>query len=125
LRRLNACYKLFKLTVTLLMSLGMEQLGAQRFVKYWESRREVFGPDKFALHLTLSEALCDDSVALETCVFSLLPRLDASGRQLLFLNCRRHTREGYTTGSMVRVAFYGRSILCSRLFACAFLSRCI
>jgi hypothetical protein len=86
------------------MSLGMEQLGAQRFVKYWESRREVFGPEKFALPLTLSEALCDDSAALEACIYSQLPHLDASGRQLLFLDSRRHTKEGYTTESMVRVA---------------------
>jgi hypothetical protein len=63
---------------------GLEQLGAQRFMRYWESRQEVFGPDKFALHLTLNEALCDDSAALESCVLSPLPRLDASGRQLLF-----------------------------------------
>jgi hypothetical protein len=86
------------------MSLGMEQLGARRFVKYWESRREVFGPEKFVLPLTLSEALRDDSAALEACIFSQLPHLDASGRQLLYFDSSRHTREGYTTGSMVRVA---------------------
>ena len=68
--------------------------GAQHFVNYWEGRREVFGPEKFMLPMTLSEALCDDLVALEPCVLRLLPVLDASGRQLLFCNPCCHTRKG-------------------------------
>ena len=30
-----------------------EQLGARWFVAYWESHREVFGPDKFVMRMTL------------------------------------------------------------------------
>jgi hypothetical protein len=71
-------------------------------VDYWESRREVFGPEKFVLPMTLSEALRDDLVALETCLLRILPQLDASGRQLLLVEPRCHTKKGYTSESMVR-----------------------
>jgi len=77
------------------------KLGAQRFVTYWESRREVFGPEKYLMRMTLSEALRDDMVALETGMFCLLPWLDASGRQVLYLDPSCHTREGYTSDSLV------------------------
>jgi hypothetical protein len=61
----------------------------------------VFGPEKYLMRMTLGEALRDDLVALETCVFCLLPQLDASGRQVLYLDPSRHTREGYTSESLV------------------------
>jgi hypothetical protein len=50
----------------------------------------------------LSEALCDDLAAVEACFLCPLPHLDASGRQLLLVEPFRHTREGYTSESMVR-----------------------
>jgi hypothetical protein len=78
-------------------------------VDYWKSRQEVFGPDKFVLRMTLSEALCDDLAAVETCVFRPLPHLDASGRQLLLAELCRHTREGYTSESMVRSVVWSMS----------------
>ena len=62
----------------------------------------MFGQEKFALRMTLSDALCDDLVAIEACLCRLLPHLDTSGRQLLLLEPCRHTREGYTSESMVR-----------------------
>jgi hypothetical protein len=62
----------------------------------------VFGPDKFVLRMTLSEALRDDLAAVEACFFHPLPRLDESGRQLLLVEPSCHTREGYTSESMVR-----------------------
>jgi len=74
---------------------------AQRFVNYWESRRELFGEEKYLMPMTLSEALRDDLVALEVGWLRLLPKLDASGRQLLITEPARHKREGYTTESMV------------------------
>jgi len=74
---------------------------AQRFVYYWESRRELFGQEKYLLPMTLSGALRDDLVALEVGWLRLLPKLDASGRQLLIAEPARHKREGYTTESMV------------------------
>jgi hypothetical protein len=88
--------------LTLPFSLGSTQLGAQRFVNYWEIRRDLFGPEKYLLHMTLSQALRDDLVALETGVQQILPRLDSSGRQMVFWEIHRHTRNGYTTESLVR-----------------------
>jgi hypothetical protein len=90
-------------------------------VNYWEARREVFGPEKFMLRMTLSEALCDDLVALETCACRLLPHLDTSGRQILLWEPLCHTREGYTSESMV-------SVVLSRLLSykmCAVVLLCI
>lgn len=68
---------------------------------YWEKRKETFGTEKFTMRLTLSEALRDDLVALQTGFYSLLPRRDASGRQLMYLVPRNHTGEGYSSESMV------------------------
>jgi hypothetical protein len=72
----------------------------------------VFGPEKFVLPMTLHEALRDDLVALEACAMRLLPRLDASGRQLLLFDPCRHTRKGYTSESMVRCVVWSRLLSC-------------
>lgn len=73
-------------------------------MKYWEGRREVWGPDRYVLPITLSEALRGDSEtirALEAGVICLLPHLDVSGRQLLFLEPCRHTKDGYSSLGLV------------------------
>jgi hypothetical protein len=85
----------------LLLLLALLQLGARRFVNYWTSRRDVFGEEKYLLPMTLGGALCDDLVALEACPLCLLPDQDQSGRQLLYLDPSLHTREGYTSESLV------------------------
>lgn len=82
------------------------------------------------MRMTLAEALKDDLVALEAGVLCPLPHLDLSGRQvgsgnrlfslsirmltpppprllqLIFVEPRRHTREGYTSESMSRALWY-------------------
>ena len=77
------------------------QLAAHRFVDYWESRRQVFGEEKYLLPMTLSEAARDDANAIEAGMYCLLPKKDLSGRQLIFCEPHRHTGEGYTSESMV------------------------
>jgi len=77
------------------------KMAAQRFVNYWECRREVFGPEKYLLPMTLGGALRDDLVAIEAGVFCLLPRTDVSGRQILYIDPSLHTREGYSSDSLV------------------------
>lgn len=89
------------LTTFLCLCLNLKQLAAQRFINYWECRRQVFGPDKYALRMTLSEALCDDVTALETSHCRLLPFLDSSGRQLIFWDVHRNTKKNYSLESMV------------------------
>lgn len=76
-------------------------MAAQRFVNYWEGRREVFGPEKYLKKMTLSEALKDDITALQAGVFCLLPCFDASGRQILYCNVAAHSLNGYTSESLV------------------------
>jgi hypothetical protein len=68
-------------------------------VRYWESRCEVFGPDKFCLQMKLSEALLGDAVALNAGVFTLLPKRDSSGRHLVYVESKRHTSAGYDVES--------------------------
>lgn len=77
------------------------KLAAERFVNYWESRREIFGPQKYWQRLSMSEALHDDIVALKAGVFSILPHRDLSGGHLLYVEPCRHTREGYSRESLV------------------------
>jgi hypothetical protein len=84
------------------------QKAAGRFVKYWEERRRVFGEDKFCLPLTLDEALRDDAAALESGHFILLPKVDASGRQIVWCRMANNTKKGYDTMSSVRFRLSGR-----------------
>lgn len=90
---------------TSLLLLRHWQWAANRFVKYWEKRRELFGIDKFCLPMTIEGALCDDKVALECGVFTVLPDPDASGRPILYYSPDRNTREGYETESMVSLLY--------------------
>jgi len=75
-------------------------------VKYWECRRDVFGPEKYVLRLTLSEALRGDLAALKAGVFRLLPHKDLNGRRLLFLEASRHSKVCCTTESLMRAFWY-------------------
>lgn len=77
------------------------QLAAERFVNYWEARREVFGPVKYLMRLTLAEALRDDIVAIEAGLHRFLPQSDSFGRRIMFIEPHRHTRRGYNSESMV------------------------
>lgn len=58
------------------------------------------------MRMTLSEALRGDIVALEAGMCCLLPNPDLSGRQLLYISPKSHTREGYTSASMLRAIWY-------------------
>jgi hypothetical protein len=78
------------------------KLAALRFVNYWTARREVFGPIKFTMRMTLGEALKDDLDAIEDGVFTILPHLDASGRQMLYMEPHRRSRGQYSSESLVR-----------------------
>jgi hypothetical protein len=85
-----------------LRSQGMNvKLAAERFVNYWKERRDLFGEEKYCQRMILSEALRDDIIALRAGVFSILPHRDLSGRHLLLVHPSRHSREGYSTKSLV------------------------
>ena len=88
-----------------IVSSHTSQLAAQRFVRYWQSRRDVFGDEKYVLPMTLSGAVRDDMAALLSGVYSLLPHLDSSGRQITYLETRRNTLDGYDSRSLVSGVF--------------------
>jgi hypothetical protein len=88
------------------------QLAAIRFVRYWQERRELFGPEKFTNCMSIDGALCDDVIAIEKGWMQLLPKLDASGRQLMYLEPARHDKEGYTSESLLRAAWYVIEVAC-------------
>lgn len=73
----------------------------------------MFG-DKFALRMSLSEALSDDLVAIQAGVYSLLPH-DLSGRRILYIAQWRHTRKGYDTDSLVSLLTCYRSMSLSNM----------
>ena len=59
------------------------KLAAVRFVKYWNKRLEVFGPEKYFLPLDIGGALKDDRVALEVGHWIILPKPDNHGRTIM------------------------------------------
>ena len=56
---------------------------AVRFVKYWNKRKETFGPEKYFLPLDIEGALKDDRVALEVGHWIILPKPDNHGRTIM------------------------------------------
>jgi hypothetical protein len=84
------------------------QLAAKRYVRYWEKRLEVFGPDHAFRRLTLDQALERDRVALELGVVQLVPgRVDpGSGRSLVFVDPSKQDRTKYARESLCRALWY-------------------
>ena len=71
-------------------------------MQYWQCRLEVFGPDKYLLTMALDGALQDDIAAIEDGVACKLPQLDASGRQILYMEPhRRNASKSYSSQSLV------------------------
>lgn len=80
----------------------LSQRAARRLVTYWEERRKWFGEEKFCLPLTLDGAMRDDKALLSNGCSQLLPRLDASGRLIVYNVLRHCGGEGYSSESWVR-----------------------
>ncbi|KAL7529666.1 hypothetical protein ACHAWF_003075 [Thalassiosira exigua] len=55
-----------------------------RLTDYWENRYRVFGPNKFALPMTLDGAMRDSVDALRCGFLTLLPHLDESGSAIVY-----------------------------------------
>lgn len=85
-----------------------KKAAAERLVRYWQHRVEVFGPSKAFGPLTLAAGALDgDEAALETGFIRLLPSCrDPVGRPVLFLDPSRHFPGTYPRESMVRVFWY-------------------
>lgn len=78
------------------------KLAARRFARYWKARKDLFGEEKYLLPMKLSGAFKDDLEALEQGMYCMLPHCDLNGRQMILWEPSRHTREGYSSESMVR-----------------------
>lgn len=66
----------------------------------------MFGVEKYVLPMTLGGAVRDDMAALLSGVYSLLPNLDSSGRQITYLETRLNTLDGYDSKSLMRAMWY-------------------
>ncbi|CAB9502817.1 Transfer protein [Seminavis robusta] len=86
-------------------------LAAQRFVRYWEGRLEVFGPDKFLMPMTLAGAFQEDHNAIEDCVQCILPYPDSFGRPIVFADPTRRRPDRYSSQSGLRALWYGMEVL--------------
>ena len=81
------------------------QLAVKRYVKYWERRVAVFGPEKAFLPLTLEGALRDDHYALQAGFFRLTGTQGVGGRSIIFCDPTRQDFK-YTQDSMLRAIWY-------------------
>lgn len=61
--------------------------------------------------MTLSGALRDDIAAINAGMYCLMPHKDLSGRQIIYLEPHRHTRQGYSSESMVSNGTVGPLLL--------------
>lgn len=83
-------------------SLLLPQDAARKFVRYWNARYKLFGPDKFCLPMTVRDALKDDSLALSRGYVQLLPESDTVGRAVCYIDWSNHAPSvGYSEDSMV------------------------
>lgn len=83
-----------------------EKRAARRYVKYWDRRLQVFGPEKAFLPLTLDGALKDDEVALSVGFMTLNKRKHESGRNIIFADPAKQQFDKYSTDSMIRAIWY-------------------
>lgn len=81
-------------------------MAARRYVKYWEQRLHVFGPEKAFLPLTLDGALKDDEVALTIGFMNYTGQFDPSGRAVPFADPSKQDKTKYTPKSMCRSLWY-------------------
>lgn len=92
------------------------QNALNRLLRYWELRRRVFGPDHYALPLTLRGAMKDSVEAVKNGFLSLLSEPDGAGRAILYRNCLGY-RKGFVEADEVRIDF--RSLFEKMLYGCS------
>jgi len=81
-------------------------LAAKRYAHYWDKRVKIFGPDKAFKPLTLSEALAEDSIALNMGFINLTGTKDPQGRTIVFLDPSKQDKTKYSRESMARAMWY-------------------
>lgn len=83
------------------------QLAAQRYARYWDKRRELFGDVKAFLPLTQTGANQEDAAALGRGFIRIVTGArDPAGRSLLIVDPSRQDKTQYTRESMTRSLWY-------------------
>mmetsp|Transcript_6453 Transcript_6453/g.12521 ORF Transcript_6453/g.12521 Transcript_6453/m.12521 type:complete len:623 (-) Transcript_6453:556-2424(-) len=91
------------------------RLAAQRIAGYWSLKWDVFGEDKCFLPMNLSEggALEDDFEVLKESFFEIvLPRRDAQGRAILYLDGKLWHLPNISSKQVLRGIFYVYHTVC-------------
>uniref|UniRef100_A0A7S1FTJ5 CRAL-TRIO domain-containing protein n=2 Tax=Corethron hystrix TaxID=216773 RepID=A0A7S1FTJ5_9STRA len=81
-------------------------LATKRYVRYWEKRVDVFGPEKAFLPLTVDGALRDDHFTLTKGFMNMTGKCDPSGRSILFGDPSKMDPGAYEAKSMCRALWY-------------------
>jgi hypothetical protein len=81
-------------------------LALGRLLRYWEHRFKVFGPDRYALPLTLDGALRDHADSLKAGFITLLPVTDAEGRAILYSDSGAYKFHNPPCEHKIRVWWY-------------------
>mmetsp|Transcript_16128 Transcript_16128/g.46289 ORF Transcript_16128/g.46289 Transcript_16128/m.46289 type:complete len:295 (+) Transcript_16128:238-1122(+) len=81
-------------------------LAAERLIKYWDKRVELFGEDKAFLPLTLDGALKGDETSLGMAFIQSTEHADAEGRRIILGDPSKLDKTKYTRESMVRAFWY-------------------
>ena len=77
-----------------------------RFVKYWNTRVEVFGEEKACLEMSLDGAMKDDVTALQLQYLQVAKETDNDGRAILLFDFNKEADEGVSSESLLRVVWY-------------------
>lgn len=85
---------------------GEPAKAAQRVSRYWQIRRETFGPDLFALPMTLNGAVAGESSLLSLGLAFILPKEDKHGRAVVFCDRTRYTARVAPRDAFLRMTFY-------------------
>lgn len=81
-------------------------MAAQRIVKHWDERIQLFGSEKAFLPLTQEGALRDDENALKMSFLCLTGTADETGRQIVYCDLSKLDISKNTRESMARTAWY-------------------
>lgn len=77
-----------------------------RYVRYWDKRVEIFGPELAFMPITLQEACQHDRVALEQGVVRVVDMPEPDKRTYLFIEPSKQDPTKYSRESMLRAAWY-------------------
>ena len=99
------CNDAFKL-IFLRCELFNVDRAVDRYVKYWNTRVEVFGEEKACLEMTLDGAMKDDATALQLQYLQVAKETDNDGRAILLFDFNKEADKGVSSKSLLRVVWY-------------------